>query len=415
MSIFTRRSFLSTSSFVAASFAAAKGFAKTAPEKPTALPRGARRQPPATQAKGEGSLAGDEHRGPVCISSFNGLRATVRAMELMRDGYDPADCIVQGVRIIEDDPNDDSVGYGGLPNADGVVELDASVMHGPTHKSGAVGALRNIKNPAMVALAVLRRTDHCLLVGEGALRFAKMQGFREENLLTERARQEWVRWRENMSIDDDYLNDAEKDVPRGKMWDRLPWQDGKDDAPQADPDAPRMNDGPMMKGPGKKTTRRPYRTDVTGTCHCSILDASGDIASCTTTSGLNWKIPGRVGDSPIIGAGDYCDNEVGAAGCTGRGEAAIVNLCAHTVVMLMERGLTPREACIEAAKRVVDRVKEKRLRRADGLPDFDLTFYAIRKDGAYGSASLYSGKQFSVHDGHEARAEACAYLYERKK
>ena len=395
MSTIARREFL-----VAAAGVAASGMAAGAaqPSAPTAGAGRWRVQVPQGQP-----ASGDAHRGgPVVISSLNGLRATARAMDLLRDGYDPADAIVQGVKIIEDDPEDDSVGYGGLPNADGVVELDASVMHGPTHKSGAVASIRNIKNPAHVALLVLRRTDHCLLVGEGALRFAKLHGFKEEDLLTEHARQEYLHWRENMSKDDDWLNDDERDAPVGKTWDRLPWQseDHKDTTP-------RTNDGPDIK---KRTQGKPFITDVTGTVHCSALTAKGDVASCTSTSGLNWKIPGRVGDSPIIGAGNYCDNAVGAAGCTGRGESAIVNLSAYSMVRSMEGGMSPEEACLDAAKRMLDRTKEKRLKGPDGKPNYNVSFYALRKDGAYGAACLMPGGTFSVHDGTEAKVLPCTPL-----
>ncbi len=319
------------------------------------------------------------------ISSGNGLRAVNRAMELLRQGYDPADCIVQGVKIVEDDPKDQSVGYGGLPNEEGIVELDASVMHGPTHKSGAVGALRNIKNPAQVALLVLRRTNHCLLVGEGALRFAKEMGFPEENLLTEESRQAWLKWKANASRDDFWLNDDERDEPAGKI----------------------LQDA----GPARLSVLD--RRDVmhlTGTIHCSAVNERQDISSCTTTSGLSWKIPGRVGDSPIIGAGNYCDNAVGAAGCTGRGESAIVNLSAYTMVMLMEQGKTPQEAALLAAKRMVDRTKEKRLKGPDGRPNYGCSFYAIRKDGAYGAASIFEGS-FAVHDGKESRVVPTESLF----
>lgn len=339
--------------------------------------------------------AGDSHRGVACISSHNGMKAVARAMELMKQGYDPADCIVQGVRIVEDDPNDDSVGFGGLPNEDGVVQLDASVMHGPTHKSGAVGALERIRNPAMVALLVLRRTDHCLLIGEGALRFAKAHGFQEQDLLTEHARKEWMRWKENRSKDDDWLNDDERDAPVGKTWDELP--------------GPRADAIPLRPTP----RGRNYVTEVTGTIHCSIVTEKADIASCTTTSGLNWKIPGRLGDSPIIGAGNYCDNDIGAGGCTGRGEAAIVNLAGFRIVDLMGRGMSPTEACLAVAKQVVDHNKEKRNRTDKGLPNFNIDFYALRKDGAHGGACIYKGRKFAVHDGSQAKLVEEAYLYEK--
>ena len=364
---------------------------------------------------------GDSHRGPVVIASTNGLRSTVRAMEMLREGYDPADAIVQGVKIIEDDPNDDSVGYGGLPNADGIVELDASVMHGPTHKSGAVAGLRDIKNPAQVALMVLRKTNHCLLVGEGAKRFAISMGFKEENLLTEAARQEWEKWKFNHSKHDDWLNDDDRDAPVGKTWDSLPWQSPAD----AKPKTGGQNDGPKFlpvdatstppADAPKKHSRvpgQPFTNEVTGTVHCSALTKDGHIASCTSTSGLNWKIPGRVGDSPIIGAGNYCDNDIGAAGSTGRGENAIVNCAAFTIVELMAKGMTPNEACMEIVKRVVAHNKEKRHKRPDGRPDFSIKFYALRKDGAYGGASLNPGATMAVHDGIEAKVVKIASLYD---
>ncbi len=351
--------------------------------------------------------------GPLVIASLNGLPATRRAMELLKDGYDPADAIVQGVRIIEDDPNDDSVGLGGLPNEHGIVELDASVMHGPTHKSGAVAGVRNIKNVAMVALNVLRRTDHCLLVGDGAYRYARALGFPHEELLTEHARREWLHWKHNMSRDDDWLNDDERDAPIGKTWDLLPGQE----APT--PDVPRTNDGPDIRAkPGARRRNEPFITEVTGTVHCSALTAKGDIASCTSTSGLNWKIPGRVGDSPIVGAGNYCDNDIGAAGSTGRGEANIVTLAAARIVDFMAAGRTPEEACMDMCRYILDRTKEKRLWRTRGdqrEPVFDLKFYALRKDGLFGGASLWSGAQMSVADAGGARVIPIPSLYQRPR
>lgn len=337
-----------------------------------------------------GAFPGDGHRGPVSVASVNGLRATQRAMELVAQGYDPADAVVQGVRIIEDDPSDDSVGLGGLPNEDGVVELDSSVMHGPTHKAGAVAGLRNIKNPAMVALTVLRRTDHCLIVGEGALRFAKQMGFKEEELLTEASRLEWQKWRENLGKDDDRLNDDERDEPAGKVWE----------------------DGTPQQQSRRAAIARAALAYTTGTVHCSIVTPGGDIASCTSTSGLSWKIPGRVGDSPIIGAGNYCDNAIGAAGSTGRGEANLANLCSYFIVDRMGQGMTPTEACLAAAERVVDRTKEKRLLGAGGRPRFDLKFYALRKDGAYGACSLYRGAKFAVATREGASAVDAPSLFE---
>lgn len=330
----------------------------------------AARTQPGENVKGPG--------GPCAIASGNGLRCVQRATELLAQGIDPADAVVDGVRIIEDDPDDMSVGLGGLPNAEGVVELDASVMYGPTHKSGAVASVRGIKNVARLALTVLRKTDHALLVGEGAARFARMHGFVEENLLTEKAREAWVKWREQLGKDA-YLDEDERDPLVGKP---LPQE--------------------RKTGPG--ISAGPRDLDFTyGTVHCSAVTASGDVSSCTTTSGLSWKIPGRVGDSPIIGAGNFCDNNVGAAGCTGRGEAAIANLSAHTIVMLMERGMTPAEATMEAAKRVADRTKERRLRDAQGRPKFNISFYAVRKDGLWGGACVLPGGSMAVADRQGAR------------
>ncbi len=319
---------------------------------------------------------GDRFR-PLAIASGNGLRAVSRAMELMQQGADPLDAAVAGVTLVEDDPTDHSVGLGGLPNEDGVVELDASVMHGPTHKAGAVAALRNIRNPSQVARLVMRRTDHVLLVGEGAVRFARAHGFAEENLLTDEARRIWLDWKERHSDDDDWL-----------------------------PPATQPTTGPAA--------RVDWRAAFThGTINCLALSANGHIAGVTTTSGLAYKIPGRVGDSPIIGAGLYVDNDVGAAGSTGRGEANLQNCSSFSIVELMRRGAGPQEACLEQLRRVA-KTTEPRLRDANGRPKYDLTFYALSKDGQFGAAAMRSGRRapmFAVHDGRDARRVECAVLY----
>ncbi len=317
---------------------------------------------------------GSMPRRPVAIASANGLRATAKAIELVRSGHDPLDAAIAGVNIVEGDPNDISVGYGGLPNEDGVVELDAAVMHGPTHRCGAVAALRGIKYPSKVAKLVMERTDHVLLVGEGAQRFAVAHGFPIENLLTERARKIWLHWKETRSAIDDWLPPPPKEV---------------------DPEV-----------------RRFFGERVTGTIHCSVLDTKGDLAAVTTTSGLAFKIPGRVGDSPIIGAGLYVDNDIGAAGSTGRGEANLANCSCAMIVEWMGRGMHPMEACLEMLRRVAKHTKEKRLLRPDGRPNFQLVFYAVNKNGEYGAASMWKGRKFAVHDGSSNRLEDCAYLFE---
>ncbi|MCI0555462.1 MAG: N(4)-(beta-N-acetylglucosaminyl)-L-asparaginase, partial [Anaerolineae bacterium] len=294
---------------------------------------------------------------PVVIASSNGMKATAKAMEMIQQGVDALDAVVSGVNIVEDDPNDNSVGYGGLPNEDGVVELDASVMHGPTGRGGAVASLRNIKNPSRVAKLVLERTDHVLLVGEGALRFARAHGFKEEDLLTEESRKAWLKWKENLSKEDDWL-------------------------PANDIDS-------IDIGEGIKSAIR-----NTGTINCNALDLKGNISGVTTTSGLAWKIPGRVGDSPILGAGLYVDNEVGAAGSTGRGEANLLSCSSVMIVEYMRQGKSPEQACLQACERIARQTKMKRLKDANGRPNFNVNFYAINKRGEYGAASIWSGSKY---------------------
>lgn len=313
---------------------------------------------------------------PIVIASANGMRTVEKAMELLRAGADPLDAAIAGVAIVEADPNDHTVGYGGIPNEDGVVELDASVMHGPTHGGGAVASLRNIMHPAAVARLVMKRTDHCLLVGEGALRFAKMHGFPEVDLLTDDARKIWLYWKETNSKDDD----------------RIP-----PPADEIDPVVKRFF--------GPKYIREH------GTIHCSVLDTHGDLGCTTTTSGLYYKIPGRVGDSPILGAGLYLRNDVGSAGSTGRGEANLLNLSSFAIVEGMARGLAPTDAALEACKRVAETNKSVHLRDDQGRPNFQVQFYAVTKDGRFGGASLYAGVKMAVHDGDRARLVDLASLY----
>lgn len=310
------------------------------------------------------------HR-PIVIASGNGLGAVEKAMERLRMGDSPLDAVIEGVVTVENDPDDHTVGYGGLPNEDGVVELDSCCMDGPTHKAGGVAALRNIRNPSKVARLVMQRTDHVLIVGEGALRFARAHGFKEENLLTDAAREIWLRWKENLSNSDDWLP----------------------------PDA------------NNKAAANPGAVPFTyGTINCCAVDAKGDLAGVTTTSGLSYKIPGRVGDSPIIGAGLYVDNKVGAAGSTGRGEANLINCSSFQIVDEMRRGASPEEACRIVLERIVDHT-EPRLRRKDGRPDYDLKFYAVSKTGAYAAASIWSNRKYVVHDGTNAMTKDMHYLY----
>jgi N4-(beta-N-acetylglucosaminyl)-L-asparaginase len=316
------------------------------------------------------------HR-PLVIASGNGMRTVEKAMELIRAGADPLDAAIEGVAIVEADPKDHSVGYGGLPNEDGVVELDAAVMHGPTHGGGGVAALRNIMHPAAVARLVMNRSDHCLLVGEGALRFARAHGFPEVDLLTDEARKIWLHWKETSRKDGDWIAPVVADL---------------------DP------------------ALRPYiGTRLHGTIHCSALDTHGNLGCVTTTSGLSYKIPGRVGDSPILGAGLFLDNEVGSAGSTGRGEANLLNLSSHLIVEEMRRGAAPKDALLEACRRIVSTNRNPRLRDAKGRPNFDVHFYALTKDGRFAGASLWPGGPMAVHDGDGARLVECTPLFDEKR
>lgn len=304
----------------------------------------------------------------VAVASGNGLRGVELAGRLLIEGTDTLDAAIEGVKIQELDPNDQSVGYGGLPNEHGVVQLDSSCMHGPSRRAGAVGALEGIKTPSVVAKYVLLYTDHIMLVGEGAKQFALSYGFKEEDLLTDASRQRWLRWRANRGATDDWINvgDDERMVAR-----------------------------------------------ETGTININTVNSRGDISSVTTTSGLSWKIPGRVGDSPIIGAGQYTDNDIGAAGSTGRGEANIKVCGAFLTVENMRRDMSPTDAALETLRRVVA-TTEARLLDDQGRPTFGLTFYAVNKNGDFGAATLWSGGQFAAFDGATAARHDTAFLYERR-
>lgn len=304
----------------------------------------------AKPAKKQGSVRGPG--GPLVIASENGVNACKRAMELLAAGGDPVDAAVAGINLVEDDPEEHTVGYGGLPNEEGVVELDACVMHGPTHKAGAVAALQNIRHASSVARAVMQHSDHVLLAGAGALQFAKAHGFKEEDLLTDEARRIWLRWKEKLSA----------------------------------------HDGGQPENPNFHY----------GTITCMALTAGGDLGGCTSTSGLSFKMPGRVGDSANIGAGLYVDNAVGACGSTGRGEANVLNCSSFLVVELMRRGATPEEACRQALQGVAQRT-EQRLRDAEGRPAYGLKLYAIRKDGLVGGASLRGPGRMVVQSRDESR------------
>ena len=337
----------------------------------------------------------------IVISSANinngGINCCAKAMDMIRSGRDTLDAVIAGVNIVELDPRDHSVGYGGLPNEDGVVELDASCMHGPSRRGGAVGALRNIKTPSNVAQKVMLETDHMMLVGEGALRFAVASGFKEENILTDEARVQWLIWKRSMRDKNGHTN----------------WESGVDAPPkkigELKKEFPQYDEAFLADAWGN-AVNPPH-----GTINCIALNEKGEMSAVTTTSGMAWKIPGRCGDSPIIGGGLWLDQDVGGAGSTGRGEENIRVCGAHTIVENLRHGMTPKEAALDALKRVARNFDndEKRLQA------IDLNFYVLRKDGEYAGASLWGsrtgrGAQFAVCTSErESHHEACAYLLER--
>src|SRR5687767_7607055 len=347
----SRRRFLGLSALAAA---ALRTDVRDASAAPSPAPSPARAAAPSNPA------------GPLVIANSSGLRAVAKAYAMMRDQHaDPLDAAIAGVNIQELDPEDQSVGLGGLPNEDGVVQLDASCMHGPTRRAGGVAALEGIATPSLVAKAVMERTDHVLLVGEGAKKFALAMGFKEQNLLTEQSRLDWLRWKACLHPGDNWLDDA----------------------------------------PVKFTH---------GTIHMNAVNAAGDISSVTTTSGRSWKLAGRVGDSPIIGAGQYCDNGVGAAGSIGRGEAAIKTCGSFLIVELMRQGMSPEQACLTTIDRVIA-TTEDRLLTSGRRPLFDLEFLAVAKDGRFGAASAYEGGRFAVADSAGARLLPMAFRFRKSE
>jgi N4-(beta-N-acetylglucosaminyl)-L-asparaginase len=324
---------------------------------------------------------------PVAVASANGREAVAKAIEVVQGGGDTLDAVIQGVNIVERDPNDASVGYGGLPNLDGIVQLDSSVMHGPTRGAGAVASLEGVKTPSLVARDVMRYTNHVFLVGPGAQQFARSMGYPIEDLLTDSSRRRWVEWRARLSDRDDFLTPEES----------LTGIEGFRSPASHDDDLLDSHDGVRPQG----------------TINCNVVNAIGDLSGVTTTSGLAWKIPGRVGDSPIIGAGLYVDNDVGAAGSTGRGESVIKTVGGHTVVEMMRTGMHPRDACLEALRRIVTFTVEPRLLDEQGRPNFGVNYYAVNKKGEYAGAAIFSGSRFAVCVDGDTRLEDSAYLFER--
>jgi len=309
---------------------------------------------------------------PVVIASANGnfhknggsKTCVELAFARMVGGSDILEALIAGVNLVELDPEDTSVGYGGLPNADGVVQLDSCCMHGPKKRAGGVAALEGVRTPSRVAHAVMESTDHHLLVGKGAQDFARNMGFTiEADLNTERSRKAWLEWK-RQTDPKHYLRPEDRKTSAHVEPQRI---------------LRRLIAGGVI----------PPR-HYWGTIHCNGVNAAGELAGVTTTSGLAWKIPGRVGDSPILGAGLYVDGAIGAAGSTGRGEANLYNLSSHLIVEAMRQGRHPKDACLEALRRIRANTIERRLRKPNGDPNFNITFYAINAKGEHAAVAMYA-------------------------
>jgi len=329
---------------------------------------------------------------PVVVASANGHQfrnggnetAVERAFRMITEGADVLDAVIAGVNIVELDPEDTSVGYGGLPNADGVVQLDASCMHGPRRRAGAVAALEGVRTPSLVAQKVLEVTDHHLLVGRDAQRFARLMGFTiEDDLNTPRSRELWLEWKRR--------TDPEHYPPPGPVGAADAGEPDRDDVADPRTYLDRVEAGwraaLQMAAEGLIDPEHLY-----GTINCNGVNAAGHVCGVTTTSGLAWKIPGRVGDSPILGAGLYVDGDVGAAGSTGRGEANLFGLCSFLIVEEMRRGRSPKDAGIEACRRIQQNTIEDRLLNSRRLPNFNVNFYIVNVRGEYAGVSLYPSR-----------------------
>ncbi|MGA8111661.1 MAG: isoaspartyl peptidase/L-asparaginase, partial [Acidobacteriaceae bacterium] len=412
---------------------------------------------------------------PVIVTRVTGDNTIQEAYQMLLDGQDTLDAVHHVCLGRENDPKDHSVGYGGLPNEDGVVELDSCCMHGPSRAAGSVGGVRNIKNVCLVARKVYQHTGHVMLCAEGAEQFAVDLGFPRENLLTDDARKIWMLWKENNSQMDwwgpSMTEPGWKDPYAGRPAPK-PSMDlhglssldpnsvpsrstlreaGGAQRTSADPN-PERSEGPrglrlanqsegsqgsllsgviprhptpewaetirvraqklvqMAADLGIAPEDRLYAAEqilwpTTGTIHVSVVNPKGEISGATTTSGLAWKLPGRLGDSPILGAGSWTDQDVGSAGATGSGEENIKVVGAHTIVELMRHGMDPKDAGLEVMRRIVrnyngDMTKVRLL---------DMEYYIVRKDGAYAGVSLWSTsptgrpRVFAVNDANGYR------------
>ena len=388
---FTRREFVATTALGSASLALDLHAQTKAPDYQT-----------------ENRAPSSKPKAPVIICAHNGYNYLDRGYAVLTSGGDTLDAVMQVITGPEDDPNDDSVGLGGLPNEDCVVELDACCMHGPTRMAGSVAGVHDIKNVSLLSKTVMEHTGHVMLVGEGASHFGNLMGFPKENLLTERSRKTWQLWRETMSTDDwwgpglaspnfkfpDTAGDNTELMPLIEKMEKL---------------AARIGIEPEFRMAAIERVLKP----PTGTINCSALNTKGEMSGATTTSGLAWKIAGRAGDSPIIGAGCYCDQDVGSAGATGNGEENIKVCGAHTIVENMRHGMSPEEAGMDALKRIVRNYNGNMHK----LQYMDMTYYILRNDGAYACVSLWEGppdhkRRFAVCDDKGKRYEKAVPLFQ---
>lgn len=331
---------------------------------------------------------------PTVISSANGHRykdggtmtCIEKAFSMITQGRDVLEALIAGVNIVERDPEETSVGYGGLPDADGVVQLDASCMHGPTKRAGGVAAIEGVKTPSSVAWKVMEMTDHHLIVGKGAQDFARMMGFEIlADLNTGKSRAAWLEWKRR--IDPlHYLDPIKREAALRQVTTEMALEGWFD------------------------------RNHIYGTINCNGVNANGDVCGVTTTSGLAFKIPGRVGDSPILGAGLYLDNDAGAAGSTGRGEANLYNLASYQIVENMRRGMHPKDAGMDALKRIQRNTIEKRLLNERGEPNFDINFYILSATGEHAGVAMFAGNDvhYAVCTENGPQLVACEGMFQGK-
>jgi len=348
---------------------------------------------PSTSA-GQGPAVMKKSVKPIVVSSANGHRyknggsvtCVEKAFSMIAQGADVLEALVAGVNIVELDPEETSVGYGGLPNAEGVVQLDSCCMHGPRKRAGGVAAIEGVKTPASVAWKVMQETDHHLIVGKGAQDFARMMGFEIlPDLNTDKSRKAFIEWKRRVDPLH-YLDPIKREAAMRQI--------ALDMA----------NEGFYE------------RNHIYGTINCNGMNAKGEVCGVTTTSGLAFKIPGRVGDSPVLGAGLYVDNDAGAAGSTGRGEANLYNLASYQIVENIRRGMHPKDAGMDALKRIQRNTVEKRLLNEKGEPNFDINFYILSATGEHGGVAMFAGNDvhYAVCTENGAQLVACEGLLQGK-